>query len=178
MKLTMIGVALSALLATVALADPPKPLHVSETVTINATPKQVWEAIKDFDGLAKWHPGFASDEIVSGGNNKVGTVRKLTIKDGPSFTEKLTSFDDAAHSFSYIIVESPLPITDYKSSVVVAGGKKPGTANVVWSGTFKRKNPADNPPEAESDAGVKKLVRGVYRGGLDNLKKTLDAAAH
>jgi mxaD protein len=45
---------------------------------------------------------------------------------------------------------------------------------VAWSGTFRRKNAADNPPEAESDAGVIKLVTGVYRGGLDNLKKMLD----
>jgi hypothetical protein len=45
---------------------------------------------------------------------------------------------------------------------------------VIWSGTFKRKNAADNPPEAESDAGAIKLVQGVYRGGLDNLKKMLE----
>ena len=44
-------------------------------------------------------------------------------------------------------------------------------SEVVWSGTFKRKNTADSPPEAESDAGALKLVKGVYRGGLDNLKK-------
>jgi hypothetical protein len=45
---------------------------------------------------------------------------------------------------------------------------------VIWSGSCKRKNSADNPPEAESDAGVTKLLKGVYRGGLDNLKKMLE----
>src|SRR2546430_8944902 len=38
--------------------------------------------------LFRSHPGFASDELVSGGNGKVGAVRKLTIKDGPTFTER------------------------------------------------------------------------------------------
>jgi len=163
----------AALLQGTALADPPKPLHVVETVEIKAPADKVWAAIKDFDSLDKWHPGFSKDELVSGANGQAGAVRKLTIKDGPSFTEKLKSYSDAAHTYTYAIVESPLPITHYVSKVTVrsAGG---GMTKVIWSGTFLRKNPADNPPEAESDAGALKLVKGVYRGGLDNLKKMLE----
>ena len=67
--------------------------------------------MRDFDSLNKWHPGFASDELVSGSNDTVGAVRKLTIKDGPSFTERLLAFDAAHHSYRYQIVESPLPVT-------------------------------------------------------------------
>ena len=173
MKRTLVLLTLGALAAGTAVADPPKTLRVVESVQIKASPDAVWAAVKDWDSLNKWHPGFSSDEIVSGGNGKVGSVRKITVKDGPSFTEKLTAFDDAGHSYRYIIVESPLPITDYKSKVLVRPGKSAGMTEVVWSGTFKRKNTSDNPPEAESDAGALKLVKGVYRGGLDNLKKTL-----
>lgn len=163
----------AALVQGVASAAPPAQLRVVESVEIKASPAKVWDAIKDFDGLNKWHPGFSADTIVSGGNGQVGSVRKLTIKDGPSFTEKLLAFDDAGRSFRYQIVESPLPITDYVSRVTVRseGG---GMTKVIWSGTFKRKNPADNPPEAQSDAGATKLIKGVYRGGLDNLKKMLE----
>ncbi len=174
MKASVLALFLGAALTQCPVwADPPKPLRVVESVIIKASPAKVWATIKDFDGLAKWHPGFSSDEIVSGGNGQVGSVRKLTIKDGPSFTEKLLAFDDAGHSYRYQIIESPLPIADYLSKITVRseGG---GMTKVIWSGTFKRKNPADNPPEAESDAGVIKLVKGVYRGGLDNLKKMLE----
>jgi hypothetical protein len=59
------------------------------------------------------------------------------------------------------------------SSISLAPGKD-GTTVVTWVGNFKRKNPADNPPEAESDAGAVKLITGVYRAGLDNLKKKLE----
>jgi mxaD protein len=169
-KLVLATLALAA--AGMALADPPKPLHVVETVTVKSTPDAVWAAVKDFDSLNKWHPGFSADELVSGTNGKVGSVRKLTVKDGPSFTERLTAYDDAGHSYRYRIIESPLPITDYSSKISVKPGKKDGTTEVIWSGTFKRKNASDNPPDAESDAGALKLVKGVYRGGLDNLKKT------
>jgi mxaD protein len=174
MKAPVMALLLGAALSQGAgWADPPKPLRVVESVIIKASPAKVWATIRDFDGLNKWHPGFASDELVSGGNAQVGAVRKLTIKDGPSFTEKLLAYDDAGRSYRYQIVQSPLPITDYVSKITVRseGG---GMTKVIWSGTFKRKNAADNPPEAESDAGAIKLVQGVYRGGLDNLKKMLE----
>ena len=160
----------AALISQAAWAAPPKPLHVTETVEIKAPVDKVWAAVRDFDSLNKWHPGFASDELVSGSNNTVGAVRKLTIKDGPSFTERLLAFDAAHHSYRYQIVESPLPVSDYVSTITVRPGPG-GTTKVIWRGSCKRKNTSDNPPEAESDAGVEKLLRGVYRGGLDNLKK-------
>jgi len=173
MKTTWVLLATGALAAGVAAADPPKPLHVVETVEIKAPVDKVWAAVKDFDALPKWHPAFASDELVSGSNGRVGSVRKLTIKDGPVVVEQLTAYGDASHSYHYRIIDSPLPLADYSSSVAVHAGQG-GMTQVTWSGTWKRKNPADNPPEAESDAGTIKLVKGVYRGGLDNLKKMLE----
>ena len=174
MKTPLVALTLAAAFAAgSAWAEPPKALHVTESVEIKASADKVWDAIKDFDGLNKWHPGFSADELVSGGNGNPGAVRKLTVKDGPSFTEKLTAYDAAHRSYHYMIIESPLPIAHYSSSISVRPGSG-GMTKVVWSGSFKRKNASDNPPEAESDAGVTKLIQGVYRGGLDNLKKTLE----
>ncbi|HEY4647151.1 MAG TPA: SRPBCC family protein, partial [Steroidobacteraceae bacterium] len=96
-----------------------------------------------------------------------------TIKDGPTFTEELLAFSEKDHSYQYRIIESPLPLQDYVSTVSVAKGKD-GKTVVTWVGNFKRKNPADNPPEAESDAGAVDLIKGVYQGGLANLKKQLE----
>jgi len=154
------------LTAGAGLAAPLQTLHVTETVEIKAPLDKVWATVKDFDGLTKWHPGFASDELISGSNGKAGAMRKLTIKDGPVVTERLLAYDEAKHSFRYTITESPLPITHYTSTVSVRAGGT-GMTKVTWGGSF-------NPPEAESDAGVTKLIKGVYRGGLDNLKKLLE----
>lgn len=173
MKRMLVLLTLAALAAGTAVADPPKTLRVTEKVQVKGSVDAVWNAVKDFDGLNKWHPGFSSDELVSGANGKVGSVRKLTIKDGPSFTERLTAYDDAKHAYHYRIVESPLPITDYASVISVRPGHGDGMTEVIWTGSFKRKNTSDSPPDAESDAGVTKLIKGVYRGGLDNLKKMM-----
>jgi mxaD protein len=169
-----------AVLALIALAAPwavlaaaPKTLKVVETVEVNAPVAKVWATVKDFDSLDKWHPGFSKDEIVKGANNKAGAVRSLTVKGGPTFTEELISFGGKSHSYTYKITdESALPIHNYKSTISVKAGKDGGSV-VTWTGTFKRKNTSDTPPDAESDAGVIKFVTGVYRGGLDNLKKML-----
>src|SRR6266566_4556165 len=85
MKFTMMVLSLGATLAgSPSWADAPKTIRVSETVEIKAPIDKVWATVRDFDSLNKWHPGFASDELVSGGNGQVGAVRKLTIKDRPT----------------------------------------------------------------------------------------------
>jgi len=174
MKTSLLALTLAGALAVgSAWADPPRTLRVVESVEVKAPLERVWGTVKDFDGLNKWHPGFASDELVSGANGKAGAVRKLTIKDGPVVSERLLAFDEVHHSYRYRIVESPLPISHYSATISVRPGHG-GMTRVTWSGSFKRKNASDNPPQAESDAGAIKLIKGVYRGGLDNLKKMLE----
>ena len=173
MKRTFAVAALAAICAPCLVVAAPKQLKVSESIVINAPADKVWAAAKDFDSLNKWHPAVAKDEIIKGSNNKPGAVRSLTIKDGPVITEKLLSFSDTTHSFSYKFVDTPFPIKDYVSTLHVKANKD-GTTLVRWSSTFKRKNPADNPPDAESDAAGVKLITGVYQGGLANLKKQLE----
>jgi uncharacterized protein YndB with AHSA1/START domain len=171
------AIAVAALAAIVApclvFAAPPKQLKVVETTTIKAPLDKVWAAVKDFDSLDKWHPAVAKDEIVKGTNNHPGAVRALSIKDGPVIKEKLLSFSDAMHSFSYKFTDTPFPIKGYVSVLHVKANKD-GTTLVRWSGTFKRKNPADNPPDAESDEAGVKLITGIYQSGLANLKKMVE----
>jgi hypothetical protein len=174
MKRAIAVAALAAIIAPcLVFAAPPKQLKVVETTTIKAPLDKVWAAVKDFDSLDKWHPAVAKDEILKGTNNHPGAVRALSIKDGPVIKEKLLSFSDATHSFSYKVTDTPFPIKDYVSILHVKANKD-GTTLVRWSGTFKRKNPAANPPDAESDEAGVKLITGIYQSGLANLKKMVE----
>jgi ligand-binding SRPBCC domain-containing protein len=173
MKSAFAVAALAAIAAPCLVFAAPKQLKVVQSVTINAPADKVWATVKDFDSLDKWHPGIAKDEIVKGTNNKPGAVRALSIKDGPVIKEQLISFSDSKTSFTYKIIDSPFPIKDYVSTLHVKANKD-GSTLVRWSGTFKRKNPVDNPPDAESDAAGVKLITGVYQGGLANAKKMLE----
>jgi mxaD protein len=150
------------------------PLTASKTITIDAPAAKVWQAAKDFDGLNKWHPAVATDEIVEGKNNTAGAVRLLTLKNGGTIKEKLLAFDAAGRSFKYAILEGVLPVSDYTSTFAVKSLGK-GKSSVTWSGRFKRKNVGENPGDKENDKTAVDTMDGVYQSGLDNLKKMLEA---
>jgi mxaD protein len=173
MKRAFAIAALAAIVAPCLAVAAPKQLKVVETTTIKAPVDQVWATVKDFDSLNKWHPAVATDAIVRGTNNMPGAVRALQIKDGPLIKEKLLSFSDAKHTFSYKFIDTPFPIKDYVSTLHLKANAD-GSTLVRWSSTFKRKNPSDNPPDAENDAAGVKLITGIYQAGLANLKKMLE----
>lgn len=158
--------------SSVSLAAAPG-LTASQSITINATPAKVWDAVKNFDALNSWHPAVAKDEIVSGKNNVVGAERLLTLGDGGTINEKLLEYSDADRSFKYSILKGALPVSDYTSTFVVKESGK-GQSTVTWSGAFKRKNTGDMPAANENDEAATTTMNAVYKGGLDNLKKKLE----
>jgi mxaD protein len=149
-------------------------LHVKKTVTIAAPADKVWEASKNFNGLNTWHPALASDELQSGTNNTVGAVRLLTLKGGGTIKEKLLQFDDKGHRYRYAILESVLPVSHYSANFVVTSLGADKTL-VTWSAKFKRKNLSDTPPDNENDKTASDTIEGVFKAGLDNLKKIVEA---
>jgi mxaD protein len=176
-KMRKVGLALLGLLMLVpcaARADDRELLVVAEMIEINAKPAEVWNFLKRFNGLKDWHPAFAKSDIIKGSDGKVGAVRALTVKDGPTFTEELLAFNDKGMAFTYNIIESPLPLDHYLSTMSVKPNGS-GGSTVTWIGTFVRKNPRDNLPEAESDAGALGFITGAYAGGLQNLKKIMES---
>ena len=172
----IIAAGLLVALPGMAWAAKPGYLGVNESVQINAPPAKVWSLVKDWTGLQKWHPAFSNAEIKSGANNKVGAVRTLTMADGGAkFDEELDGFSEKRKKYSYrIISDSPLPVVDYSSTILVKSGKAKGTSVLVWKGKFKRKV-ADNPPAGQNDAGAKKAIIGAYQAGLQNAKKLAEA---
>ena len=141
-----------------------KTLSVTEQADLSVPPAKTWETIKNFDGWQSWHPAIASTDISKGNGNAKGTVRVLTTKNGAKITEELLAHSDKAMSYKYRITDSPLPVTNYVSTIVVRKSKDGST--VVWSSTFKAK-------EGTPDDEAKKVISGIYTAGLDNLRKIL-----
>jgi polyketide cyclase/dehydrase/lipid transport protein len=79
-----------------------------------ATPEAAWKKIGDFCGIATWHP--AVEKCVLSDDGK---MRTLSLKGGGTIVETLVSRDDNAHSYTYEIVSSPLPVSDYVSTIKV-----------------------------------------------------------
>ena len=123
-----------------------------------ASAETVWAAIGAFGSLADWHPAVESLEPGEGGK-----LRRLHITGGALFVERLEQHDDHARSYTYTILESPVPVTDYHSTLSVTA--EPGGKHclVRWIGHFQ--------PKDVADAEAEHIVFGIYRAGLDALKQ-------
>lgn len=149
--------------AAVALAAASVPGHALElksSADIAAPPAKVWQTIGDFCAIGSWHPAI---ETCTPSEMDGMKVRTLALKGGGTIKEEQLARDDKVMSYTYTILEGPLPVSDYKSTLAVApdgAGSK-----VTWSGSFNAKGVPDT---VAVDA-----IQGIYESGL----KALDAKA-
>jgi hypothetical protein len=126
------------------------------SATSKSSPAEVWAKIGDFCGIGVWHPAVAKCAL-----SGEGKLRRLDLKGGGVINEKQETRDDAAHSYGYTIVDGPLPVADYHSTLSVAA--EGAGSKLSWSGKYEAKG--------ASDAEAKKVIDGIYQAGLDALSK-------
>jgi hypothetical protein len=146
---------LSAAALAVFVATPSWALDAKKQVTVDATPAQAWAAIGDFCGIGAWHPAVA-ECVIAEKDGK--TLRTLSLQGGGTIVEELVETDAAGMSYTYTIIESPLPVANYKSTIDVEDA---GGTSIVWTGTFDAKGA----PDAEAIA----VIEGIDQGGVDSL---------
>ncbi len=129
---------------------------VSMSQNLNVSADQLWQMIGRFNALPDWHPGVEKSELT-----KQGETRKLSLVGGGSIIEKLEHKDDHSRTYTYSIVDSPLPVKNYTATLKVTG--EGDNATVEWSSEFEAAGVAEN--------DAMKTIEGVYQAGLDNLKK-------
>jgi len=169
-KLALALVASAFVFPISAFAEKATVLSIEEKIEVNAPAKAVWTKLHNFGDMGAWHPAVKKTEIVGGENNKPGAVRLLTLQDGGTIKEKLLTYKFKERTFEYEIVEGVLPVSNYVSTLTV-GEAKDGKSLVIWKGNFKRKDLSDKPAAGQGDEDAVKAITGVYKGGLDNLKK-------
>lgn len=113
----------------------------------------LWRRIGGFGRLDAWHPVVASCVVDEAGGE---TVRTLTTGDGAVLRERLIAASDADMTYSYAILESPLPVADYSATLSVAPA---GSGSVVvWTSTFRA--------SGATDADAAAVIGGIYDAGL------------
>ncbi len=121
---------------------------------------EVWKLIGRFNALPDWHPAVEKSEQEGEG---VGATRTLHLAGGGTIVERLESMDDGERVYSYSILNSPLPVSNYHSTLRVRDGSDGKSTVVEWSSEFESKG------VPEGDAA--KVIQGIYEAGLENLKK-------
>ncbi|MFK4507421.1 SRPBCC family protein [Bradyrhizobium daqingense] len=173
--LAVAGMALVAAFEPV-WAHGPTRQKVRESIEISAPPAKVWAAISNFQDMS-WLPIVTKTEGQKG--NEVGATRTLTLTGGPTVEEELYKYEPDMQSYSYRITKvdvKVLPVTNYSSTLTVSPAPD-GKAKLEWAGAFYRGYPNNDPPPELSDEAATKAVSGLYKAGLEALKKKIESGS-
>jgi len=151
-----------ALASVVALVVANGSAYAIDVNKKNEVPGQmlvVWTIASDFCAIKDWHQAVADCKETKEGDD---TFRTLTLKDGGVIKEKLTDSDET--SYSYEIVDSPLPVKNYEAKLWVEEDQRDPNRTVIhWDATFDA--------NGASDDEAKKIISDIFTAGLKSLKQ-------
>lgn len=131
---------------------------IVETITIDVSPDEVWRVAGDPATIGEWVPALA-------GSSLSGAERFCTTGDGAKIAERILSHSDPDRAYTYEIVESPLPLRSYRSTLRVDGHG--GHSHVRWEAEFEALEPAQ-------EDQLEETFTGIYREGLLSLRAQLE----
>jgi mxaD protein len=130
---------------------------------LDASIDEVWELVKDFGDLGAWAPDA---EVLDVEGEGIGAIRRVQAGDGSGaiFRERCEAFDPEGYSFSYAVLESPIPMRDYVAVVKLAelGPKRCG---IEWSSEFE--------PVGAPEAELVQAIQAGYGYFIGSIKQSL-----
>ena len=140
-------------------------VKVYRSTVLNAPADRVWRDLRDFNGLANWHPLIVLSRIEKGHPaDKVGCVRILQYKDGAQVREKLLSLSDYDYTCISSILDSPMDLSDHIATLRLFPVTEGNRCFIEWSAEF------DCPPEKIAEL-TETVSGGMLLTGLEALKK-------
>jgi NADPH:quinone reductase-like Zn-dependent oxidoreductase len=140
---------------------------VVRSAVIDRPIDRVWAVLRDFNSHDQWHPAVARSRMENDlGGDVVGGVRRFSLSDGTERREQLLRHSDREHTFTYCILDSPLPLFDYVATVRL----KPVTDGnqTFWDWRSQFRAPDDRAAELENLIGQK-----LYEAGFMGLRRFL-----
>ena len=131
---------------------------------IEAPIDDVWDVVRDFNGLPNWHPGITKSDIDDNLTpDTVGCIRNFYLQNGQNVRERLTALSDEEYSFSYAMLETGMGMFDYISTFTLRPITDGATCFIEWTADFT--TAAGEETEKENMVTI-----DVFQGGFDALK--------
>ena len=120
----------------------------------------VWEVLRDFNGHDQWHPAVA-DSVIERGQpaDRIGCVRRFHLADGAELREQLLALSDADMTFSYCLLDTPIPLLNYVAHVRLLPVTDGDMTFWHWTSRF------DTPPGREAEL-ERQVAENIYEGGF------------
>ncbi len=144
---------------------------VVRSTIINAPIEEVWAFVRDFNAHDQWHPAVAESRIEDGkAPDQVGCVRNFRLADGAHLREQLLALDDRNHSYSYCILDSPIPLVGYVSTVALKPVSDGNRTFWHWRSTF-------HPPPERAAELARVVGEDIYVAGFRAARRFLEGDA-
>ena len=134
---------------------------------IDAPASRVWDRVRDFNGLSRWHPLVRDSRIDTGEPpDKIGCVRDFHLQNGDRIREKLLGLSDYDYFCTYSILESPMPLTDYVATLRLTPVTDGDRCFAEWTAEFEC-------DESEAEGLVTGIGEDVFLAGFSALKRQI-----
>jgi mxaD protein len=158
-----------------SLAHGPTPQKAKESITIHAPVDSVWNAIKQFDAIATWHPDVKASS--GDGKNASDGTRTITLQNDGQLIESLDYYSDKDHEYNYRLKTenvTAFPASSYTINIQVTAGDDASTSVVTLKSRFYRGDTGNTPPENLNDAAAVTAMNAFFKNGLVGLKQKLE----
>ena len=96
-------------------------IRLVRSTIIDAATDWVWAVLRDFNGFDRWHPAIAKSAIERGQSaDRLKCVRHIFLRDGSELREQLLTLSDLEQSYTYCLLETPIPLFNYVAHVRLA----------------------------------------------------------
>ena len=140
-------------------------IKVYVSSVVDAPADAVWRVVRDFNGLPRWTPFVAESRIEQNlPADRIGCVRNFRLKDGGTIREQLLTLSDYDYQCTYSILESPMGVENYVSTLKLTPVTDGARSFAEWSAEF-------DCDAARERALVEQIGAGVFQGGFEALKR-------
>ena len=143
-------------------------VKVLRSTIIDAPTDAVWEVIRDFNGHDQWHPAVATSKIDRGEpSDKVGCVRTFKLEDGSELREQLLTLSDMEQSYTYCLLETPIPLFNYIAHVRLFPVTDGDKTFWEWEGRFTT-------PQGREQELSEMVGDNIYSAGFESIRSHLN----
>ncbi|MEL6766224.1 MAG: SRPBCC family protein [Pseudomonadota bacterium] len=146
-------------------------VRVLRSTVLGAPVEAVWDILRDFNGHDRWHPAVETSAIERGrASDEVGCVRRFRLGDGSELREQLLTLSDLEQTFSYCLLDTPVPLFNYVAHVRLAPITDGDATFWEWESRF------DTPKGREGE--LRDLVGdGIYAAGFAAIRAEMGLEA-
>ena len=146
-------------------------IRIVRSTIIDAPTDRVWAFLRDFNGHDRWHPAVAKSAIERGQSaDKLGCVRRFFLRDGAELRERLLTLSDLEQTFSYCLLDTPIPMFNYVAHVRLLPVTDGDRTFWQWESRFTTR------PE-DRDGITQMVSEDIYQAGFEAIRRHLKEAA-